>query len=187
MRICAPRRSTHTATARARVWSRFPGPGSPQRGLRVFGELNDAHLRAASFDTYSNGTWGPALSERRTMPLEEKFVSGTPIRIRRLTDSTDKALFAPLNSAAVLPGPSGTIEYNVEQGGPLRTLEAAPCDYEVVESEENYEGVAVHQGPLCGPLDEKQRGRYLQLPVEVHPQVRELANQITKDQWHPAG
>jgi hypothetical protein len=128
-------------STRPRLGSRFSGPDSPQRVLRIFGELNDPHLRAASFDTYTNGAWGPALTERKTAPLEEKSVPGTPIRITRLVDSDNKVLFAPLNSAAVLSGPGSTIEYNVEQGGPLKAEAPAPYDYEVVESEENYEGI----------------------------------------------
>lgn len=169
-----------------RLGSRFSASDSPQRVLRISGDLNDRHLRAASFDTYANGRWGPALTDRKTVPLEEKAVRGTPVRITRLVDSDNKALFAPLNSATVLPGPGSTIEYNVEQGGPLKAEEPAPYDYEVVESEENYEGVPIHQGPLCGPLDGEQWGRYLQLPPDIDPRVRDLANEITKDQGHPA-
>jgi transglutaminase-like putative cysteine protease len=173
-----------------RLGPRFNVPDSPQRILRIQGELRDPHLRTASFDTYANRTWGPPLSQRQPQPLKEtpapvddKTISEA--RLTRLIDLENKVLFAPLNSRAII-GEGTSIEYDAAAGGPLRSEDPAPNDYTVQESDQNYEGVPTYQGPLCAPLNEEQRRLNLQLPDEIDPKVRELAEEITADKWHPA-
>jgi transglutaminase-like putative cysteine protease len=179
-------------SSQPRLSSRFQSPDSPQRVLRVEGELRDPHLRAAAFDTYAGRTWSPALTdaERKPQALPETPLSAekgiTTARITRLVDPENKVLFAPLNSRAIVGTPGSTIEYDATFGGPLRSEELAPYEYTVQESDQEIEGVSTHQGPLCAPLDETTRQRCLQLPPEIDPKVRELANEITKDAFLPA-
>ncbi|MDF2440113.1 MAG: hypothetical protein JWN98_1097 [Abditibacteriota bacterium] len=174
-----------------RLSSRFNATASPQRVLRIVGNLHDPHLRAAAFDLYAGGSWGPAINARKPHLLPETAPPSSskehsPARITRLIDIEGALLFAPLNAAAVVPGEASSLEYDAANAGPLRSDEPAPYEYTVWESTRRVEGIPVFQGPLCAPLQAADRARYLQVPPEVDPRVRALAEQITRDTWHPA-
>lgn len=171
--------------------SRFNASGSPQRVLRIVGNLHDIHLRAAAFDFYSNGRWSPPLNERKPQPLADTTTrysakAHSAARITRLIDIEGGLLFAPLNAAAVLSDAGDTLEYDAANSGPLRGEEISPFEYTVWESTRRIEDVAVFQGPLCAPLQEADRARYLQLPPEINPRVRALAERISQDAGYPA-
>lgn len=174
---------------RPQLGSRFDRPDSPQRVLRIEGDLDDPHLRAASFDFYSNGSWGPSLAARKAATLSkdqlQSNVKGKRVAITRLLDIEGNYLFAPLNSAGIIAGGGNEIE-GENSSGLLRCDEEAPYRYQIVNSTKNIDGVPVHQGPLCAPLDEEMRARYLQLPPEIDPRVRTLAVSIVQNEIHPA-
>ncbi len=207
--------------------SSFNTNASTSRLLRIEGTLSDSHLRAAAFDKYKNGTWGPALSQRpieAAQPRdtrEEKGATLTPAQIKAdpktasdtRTDwnakitvlrDTNKTVFAPLNSSALLPIPlqgSNSFDWN-RFAGPLQIADATPLSYGIVESRTDFQGVQTEQGPLCVSLNPasvdpdpqknpkfqqqikflvQEREKLLEVPEEIEQGVRELAIRITKD------
>lgn len=193
MQLLNERRIQHRVgvSMRPRLSSRFNARESPQRVLRIVGDLHDIHLRAGAFDFYANGFWNPPLNQRQPQSLPTAAPDSAtktlpPARITRLIDIEGGLLFAPLNVASVAPGEGSELEYDFRNGGPLRSEDASPYEYHIWESARRVEGVSVFQGVLCAPLQTAERGRYLQLPLNSNPRVRELAQRITKDAWHPA-
>ena len=203
--------------------SSFNSNASTARMLRIEGSMGDSHLRAGAFDQYKNGTWGPALSTRPVVAAlpkdtrEQKGALMTP-EARRLspkfaTDQrtdwnakitvlrdTDKVMFAPLNSAALLPIPAlGSNSFDWSRfAGPLECSDPTPLSYGIVDSRTDIRGVQTEQGPLCVSLDPrsldksatdydkqfeflaKERDQLLEVPDEIEPEVRQLAFRITK-------
>jgi len=185
--------------------SRFNIEDSPRRVLRVEGELLDPHLRAASFDFYDNGSWGPALSRREStidtnVPETElrpkrsqTHARTSSARITRLAEMRETPVFAPLNILGLRALESADIDgpiYDWERStGLLRCSEPDPFAYQVTESEQNIAGIPTHQGPLCGTgarLSAPERRKYLQLPPGFDPRVIEIANQVTLNDEAPA-
>jgi len=203
--------------------SGFNANASTSRLLRISGSLGDSHLRAAAFPDYSNGNWGPAMSARQIVPAlpdqtreQKSALTGNfkdnairtdwNARITVLRDA-NKLVFAPLNSAALVPLPAqGSDSFNWHRfDGPLEVDGETPLSYALVDSKTDTQGVQTDQGPLCVSLDpnsldvkdkryiehpelleqdrqylQEQRDRLLVVPDEIDPQVKELALTITK-------
>jgi transglutaminase-like putative cysteine protease len=172
-----------------RLSSTFNLRGSTRRVLKIEGALNDPHLRAAAFDTYANGNWTPALSSREKTAFPEIAAAQNKkfhrARITKL-DDLNTVVFAPLNAVAITPAPGSSFDWNPTLG-PVICEDTAPYSYDVTWSEDGDEyGVALHQGILCRPISRSDEKRWLQLPPEVDPRVRELAFDLTADALHPA-
>lgn len=169
--------------------STFNLRGSTRRVLKIEGALNDPHLRAAAFDTYANGSWTPTLSTRQKTSFPETPATENKnfhhARITKL-DDLNIVVFAPLNAASITPGIGSSFDWN-KTLGPITCEDAAPYSYGVTWSDDGDEfGVALYQGILCEPLSKTDEKRWLQLPPEVDPRVRELALDLTADAIHPA-
>ncbi len=172
-----------------RLSSTFNLQGSTQRVMKIEGALNDPHLRAATFDTYANGSWTPALSTREKINFPESAPAQNKnfhhARITKL-ENLNKVIFAPLNAVNITPGIGSSFEWN-KTLGPVTCEDAAPYSYEVTWSDEGDElGVALHQGILCEPISQTDKKRWLQLPSEVDLRIEELAFTLTADVLHPA-
>jgi transglutaminase-like putative cysteine protease len=172
-----------------RLSSTFNLRGSTRRVLKIEGALNDPHLRAAAFDTYANGSWTPALSGREKINFPETSRAQRNnfhrARITKL-DDLNKVIFAPLNAVGITPEPGSSFDWNGSLG-PVTCEDAAPYSYDVTWSDEGDEfGVALHQGVLCQPISQTDAKRWLQLPPEIDPRVRELAFDLTSEALHPA-
>jgi transglutaminase-like putative cysteine protease len=175
--------------------SSFARGTSTARLIRIEGTLNDPRLRAAGFDTYSNGIWGPAISSRfsSSKPLapalpkdtrEEDEESQTRPRTQanaKLTMLRDSGtvLFAPLNSWAIMPDVGQSFNWDRFQG-PFVTEEPPPVNYYVINSKRELYNFQVDQGPLCVAPSLAQRQKLLDVPDEIDPAVVELAQQITR-------
>jgi transglutaminase-like putative cysteine protease len=172
-----------------RLSSTFNLRGSTQRVMKIEGALNDPHLRAATFDTYAGGAWTPALSARaKTDFPETPSAQNKNFHRARITklEELNKVIFAPLNAVNITPGIGSSFEWN-KSLGPVTCEDAAPYSYDITWSDEGDEyGVALHQGILCEPISKTDQERWLQLPPEVDPRVRELAFDLTADALHPA-
>ena len=185
--------------------SRFRIEDSPRRVLRIEGELADPHLRAASFDRYDGGSWGPTLL-RRTETINGNYPESklrpdpsrargrtSSARITRLADMENEPVFAPLNMlglrALESADPEGPI-YDFEAfSGLMRCSEPNPFTYEVTESGQNIQGIPTHQGPLTSngaALSKAERRKYLQIPDGFDPRVTEIANEVTLNDDTPA-
>ncbi|PQV64698.1 Transglutaminase-like superfamily protein [Abditibacterium utsteinense] len=171
----------------------FGGNTSTARLFRIAGTLSDSHLRAATFDTYRNGTWGPPLSRRlpldsalpnetreeMTAVVKGEVVSTGVDRPRTSADAkitvlreTGGVLFMPLNAWAILPENGQSFDWNRFQG-PVTTVEPAPVSYYIINSKtqlfdaknkRNYD-FQTEQGPLCVSLNR---------PNELVPDVKNL-------------
>lgn len=176
--------------------SSFAQGSSTARLLRIQGTLDDPHLRAASFDTYTNGGWGPAISSRfsLTKPLppalpkdtreenqkgETRPRSQANAKITLLRDSGG-VLFAPLNSWAIMPDIGQSFNWDRYQG-PFATEEPPPVSYYVINSRVEKYDFQMEQGPLCVAPTREQRERLLVVPPEIDRRVVFLAKEITQD------
>jgi transglutaminase-like putative cysteine protease len=162
--------------------STFNLQGSTRRVLRIEGALDDGHLRAASFDTYSGGRWSPTLDTRAKTPFPETAVEGEKENVARITKlvNLNNLILAPLNAVALTPQEGSSFDWD-KTLGPLRCEDPAPYTYEVVWSDEGSElGVPLHQGVLCAPPSPTERKKLLEVAPEVDPRVRELAKRVTK-------
>jgi transglutaminase-like putative cysteine protease len=177
-----------------RLGSSFQTPDAPKRVLRIEGELDDPHLRAASFDLYENGSWLPGLATRRSVGLTladmKADARGRRARVTRLVDVSNSLLFAPLNAAGLRPGPGASVDVTVidseRESGMLRSDEPSPFSYDVIQSGPLVAGVPVHQGPLAATITDQTRAKYLQLPPDLDPRVRRLADEATLEADDPA-
>jgi transglutaminase-like putative cysteine protease len=168
--------------------STFNLQGSTRRVLRIEGALNDPHLRAAAFDTYSGGRWSPPLDTRTKEPFPEASVTpqqSTQIaRVTKLVD-LNKLILAPLNAAALVPQEGSSFDWD-KTLGPLFCEDPAPYSYDIAWSDEGEElGIATHQGPLCREPSGAELQKLLQVPPEIDPRVRRLARRITRDALDP--
>ena len=133
----------------------------------------------------TNGSWSPPLSRRELTTWDARQLdsahSGPRTHVTRLVDLPTNALFAPLNSSGLIPDPSHGIDPVEVRGnrasGLLVCDENAPWGYQVIDNEQNIQGVPTHQGPLCAPLNQQQRTAYLQLPNDLDPRVRQIAHE----------
>ena len=168
--------------------STFNLRGGTQRVLKIEGSLNDGHLRAAAFDTYSNGSWSPTVSNRAKVAFPDAQKPGDSARKARITklDDLNKLIFAPLNATSLVPGLGSSFEWN-KNLGPIICDDVIPYSYDVFWSDEGSDlGVPLHQGVLCVPLSHEDTKRWLQLPPEVDPRVKKLALELTETAIEPA-
>lgn len=156
---------------------------SLQRGmgriLRLEGTFPGAHLRGMTFDTYRFGRWGPLIEQRRLEASPATALhaieSAEACRITRLVDGYP-LLFAPLNSAGVVPERVQEVERDINQGAVIRVNVPAPYTYEV-----QVPPSAHYQGPLCAPLTSDERKRCLALPKDLDLEVTRLAERVAQD------
>jgi len=181
--------------------SGFNNNANTSRLLRITGNLTDSHLRAAAFDQYARGTWGPAISRRTiepALPKETKeqksaitgnvadngFRTDWKAKITVLRDS-NKVAFAPLNVAALVPL-EGTNSFDWSRfAGPIQVSDSPPFSFGIVESQTAFAGMLTAQGPLCVAPDAQQRESLLTVPDEIDPRVKTLAQTITKSARTP--
>jgi len=149
--------------------------GSDERVLRLTGSADLSHLRGMAFDTYSNGKWGPPRQLRTLIHIASKEMppvgTGSIVKATRLV-TNEGMLFVPLNMSSLDLLDGSELNWSREFGSPIVTDSAAPNDYTFTVGAEGY------QGPLCAAPTEDQRHRLLQVPPEVDPRVRALAQQI---------
>ncbi len=176
-----------------RLSSTFNTQGSTRRVLKITGKMDTMHLRGAAFDTYVNGTWNPPVSSREkvafpdtaTRTPKDKKAQDHTLTITRLGTSGG-LIFAPLNAVNVVPSPGSNFDWNATLG-PVVNEDPPPYSYEVIwREDDNPYGVDTHQGVLATPLKEEERQRWLQLPPEVDPRVKQLARKLTAGMLHPA-
>jgi hypothetical protein len=177
--------------------SAFNPNASTSRLLRITGTLGDSHLRAAAFDTYQGGTWGPPLSTRGTPPAlpddtreQKSAITGNRedndyrtdynAKITVLRD-TDKVVFAPLNSSALVPLGGTSFDWDRSQG-PLQIADAPPISYGIVDSKTDLLGVQTEQGPLCVSLDpqapDPNNSKYKQQPDKLKGDIEEWKRDV---------
>ena len=137
-----------------------------------------------AFDTYNFGTWGPDVTERRFLPTGDKAlqppeaarVGGTEtVLVSRLV-SENPLLYFPLSTVDLDKGDVGTLSGDIQSGGPLRTPRrtTSPYDYTIsVAPNETYQGL------WAAKLGKERRKQALQIPSELNPDVRALAEKIT--------
>jgi len=153
------------------------------------------HLRGIAFETYSRGRWERPVSARRYAALNSGLAGGTPaahaalarLRIVRLTEDTP-LLFVPLHCAGVeirgydpdsqtagdrVMSPDSGVHFETSFGGSLLAAGDPAFAYDVLVGEPESQ-----QGPLCAPMNGEQRERCLEVPNEVAPEVRVLAEYI---------
>jgi len=126
---------------------------SRKRLFRVIGELNDPHLRLASYDYYSSpGSWRPMIATRWlgtiAGPELNPNLPGPRLRIERITDNTG-LMYVPLHAAGVVTDEPVQLEYTRWfDNGPLRavSLGSGHINYEIIQSA-NRE----HQWMFCQP------------------------------------
>lgn len=154
----------------------FGQSGSTNRALRIEGSGNFSHLRAMAFDAYHRGGWGPEHNARAMTPVSNEelraSVRGNPVRITRFLDN-ENILFTPLNAIGVDATGNGELQWDREDGGPLKGDLPASTSYTVILNEQDD-----FQGPFCLPPGEAYRNRLLTIPAEVDSRVKELAQQV---------
>ena len=156
---------------------------SMRRILKLEGAFPGSHLRGLSFDTYQQGRWGPLVANRRldALPVAKLRAGemGLACRITRLEDGFPY-LFAPLDSAGLLPDRVQEVERDVNQGAVLRVTAPAPYSYNVQIARE-----PGRQGPLCAPLTAAERERCLAVPEKLDQGVVDKALEITQGAGGP--
>ena len=179
--------------------SSFNTNASTSRLLRITGTLGDSHLRAAAFDEYKNGTWGPPISTRTIGPAlppdtreQRSALTGNPADNEFRTDydakitvlrETGGVVFAPLNSSALIPL-DGLDSFNWDRfQGPLKVDNPAPVSYGIVESKTDFQGIQTEQGPLCVSLDpqkpDAQDPKYKQKPEQLQRDLEAWQQAVT--------
>jgi transglutaminase-like putative cysteine protease len=180
----------------------FNPNASTARLIRITGKLTSGHLRTAAFDIYRSGTWGPGLSSRTaqikaTLPEETREDDPKdPTKLRTDTDAsltvlreTNGVVFLPLNIYALVPRDGGSFDWK-RYDGPVRTDDAPPITYSIINSRQQVGGFQTTQGPLTLAPDTKtgdnpspdgrERRQLLEVPDEIDPRVRQLALEITR-------
>ncbi|MES2459952.1 MAG: transglutaminaseTgpA domain-containing protein [Armatimonadota bacterium] len=169
--------------------------GSPVRVLRLTGTegyAGDPHLRGMSFDTYTDGTWGPGVRERANLtPNVESDLRlptgvGNPligvttvVQVTRLARG-NPLIYAPLNVSEVDLADAEKIRWAPEYGGPIRTPAAPPFTYTLsIPANENIQGI------LAEKMTPESRKRYMDVPKKLDPKVRKLARSIVADAKRP--
>ncbi|MCW3059825.1 MAG: putative cysteine protease [Capsulimonas sp.] len=154
----------------------FDNDGSPSRVLRIKNLIGVAHLRGLVFDTYKHGSWSPTLEARKFFPAGDRVLlpnaRGARAHVTCFADGLH-ILVAPLNVAGVGGPELGSIERSAEIGNPLKTDVGAPYYYDLIlpPNEEN-------QGILCATPTPEERQHCLNVPPEITPEVRALAQKI---------
>ena len=159
---------------------RGPGPySSAERVLRLEGVQGVYYCRGMAFDTYRNGRWYPLLLDRPIQTIQphplEMRVPNTELRITKYAE-LDDLLFAPLAISDV--SAADVISWSPEYGGPLECTAKTVMEYSVSLTPRGSEIL----WPAPTP---KQRARMLQVPPEIAPGVRKLADRIGRNATGP--
>lgn len=163
----------------------FGQRGSLQRVLRLQGDgSGETYLRGAAYDTYRQGRWGPAESERRFHPVGMANLrggaSGALLQVSTLAPVRGM-LFIPLSATGLRLADDETGQAQRDRGsGEFRVSTPVPAPYELT-----FGGKGAF--PLIdNTLTPGERARDLAVPPEIDPRVRALARQITQTATTPA-
>lgn len=146
------------------------------------GDEDFQYMRAAAFADYRNNRWMPFINrtpgltvQPRTfwVPKAVRTSLREPIRITRLVDDQN-FVFAPLHSAG-LSFPIGTI---LQWTPPLEPLQATTDGSHELIYEVQTSAQEKYQGPFCQVPDAKWIKRYLTVPSDIDPRVKQLAQAI---------
>lgn len=160
--------------------STFNQPGSSARLLKIEGGLNDPYLHQMAFDEYHTGSWGPTLSRRDFTAADLRpDASGPRARVTRYVND-DGCISAPLSCAGIDVGSHGIVTWALGDGGPVRLEPDDIVTYTIIHGRPD-----TYQGPLCVPPTPAETMRCLQVPPEVDPQVRVIAQRLAAENADP--
>jgi transglutaminase-like putative cysteine protease len=162
----------------------FESRGTPARILKVEG-YDGGHLRGATFYDYLNGAWRPALSARHYSPAGSNTLAVPPprghvpkdVRVTRLATGYPLVYF-PLATVSLDLGDAESPEYARDEDGPVRASERPPYSYQF-RFVDGLKG-ETFQGPLATKPKPDLRERCLNLPPEIAPKIRSLAQAAAK-------
>ena len=147
--------------------------GSARRVLRITGLNGITYLRAASFDTYGGGRWGPSVGIRRySSAVLNPNAHGERAQVTPLAP-TDRMLPSPLNCAGIDTDENEGVIWGPDGGGPVLVSPAQPAPYGIIQSQN-----AHYQGPLAAPPSPDVLTRCRAIPPDLDPRVRALAQEI---------
>jgi transglutaminase-like putative cysteine protease len=163
-----------TATL-GKVFNPYP---SARRVIQFTGWPGEHHLRAATFDQYAAGTWGPPIDQREFGPvtperLAPEGAGGTEVLATRYDDAFGLVCL-PLEAAAVHVD-GETVELQQDAGGAVRTAGNAPLnplDYSFRASKEGGPSV------IARPITDAERKWDLIVPAEIDPRVVRIAHDV---------
>ena len=171
------------------------GDGSPTRVLRIDNYQGDPHMRGLSFETYTRGRWLPAEDSLHFRPVTSadlhSAARGPVARVHCYVEGL-KEIVAPLNVAGIVPGADISVDRADDAGPVLRVnAVAAPYTYDLIQGTTDTSlgilrtpiDAASRAGAPSLPRDAAERAKCLDVPVDIDPKVRDLANKI----WHDAG
>jgi transglutaminase-like putative cysteine protease len=162
---------SRTATL-GRVFNPHP---SPKRVMKIEGWPGERHVRASSFDQYSDGTWGPPVDQREFGAMREVSQKGEG---REVTFTRYGEAFglvcAPLETLGITPEDQ-SVALQQDVGGAIRTEVGQAPDPFVYRLSVGREGV---QGIVARPLTDEERKWNLVVPAAVDPGVHELAKRV---------
>ncbi len=146
--------------------------GSPRRVLRLTGYHGIAYLRGMAFDTYDHGRWRPALTERQLVPLSpaeaHPTAPGSRVRISEFSH-LDGILFLPAEAVGMQV--DSPVQWAPQLGGPMRIDGRELLNYEAI--------LPLQRTQALWPMpDATQQKALLQVPDEITPRVRRLAQRI---------
>ncbi len=150
--------------------------------LRVFSERSPGYLRGRAYDSYANKAWDVTFPALPMSPLTDRPNTVEPRKgellfgVRSVREPYDKltiapmvkaegCLFVPLKAAYVaLPGVAPSIDGN----GNVSLSAATSVEYDVYAS----------AAPVTGLLPDDDRSRFLALPEDLDPRIRDLAKRL---------
>jgi transglutaminase-like putative cysteine protease len=162
--------------------SSFNPEPSLQRVLVISGTQSATHVRAASFDLFSENEWRPSVRERKFLPvLPDELLPKEPGKTLsfRIVGETYDLLLLPLETAGII----STAELEREGGGAIQfAKEVADPRYDVIlpAPRANAEP-ALQSGPANLALDESRQKSALSLSTMTDPRVIELAKRVAGD------
>ncbi len=156
--------------------SRFGEQGSPNRALRIEGSGDFAHLRASTYESYVNGSWRPdpmrrILTQLLTSDMDKKR-PGQALSFTRYSDNNG-LIFLPLNTSFVSLPNDSEMDWSPVSGSTVRADPSSSAIYNCTLSED-----PEAQGFLTLPPSPESRRRLLDVPPEIDPKVKTLANKI---------
>lgn len=176
-------------TARLGSVAAMQAEGGTAVALRIFTDTPPGYMRGMAFDTFLGDTWeargemiqaetvAPASAAPKPEPGESALCllrpSPEPGSWHMLgivpTGRTSRAAFAPLG-AAYLYTHGGGVSVDAE-GAPISSTIPDDVSYRV----------AVPGKPVFSGIQDARRQQLTTLPQSIDPQVRELANTVTRD------
>ena len=153
--------------------------GSAQRIMKVEGQRGEMHLRAAAFENYNFGRWLPSMFSRPMEILPTRIAStDETARLVHVTELArmPRVLFTTIDTGEVL------LQYQTRWspgfGGPIVHEERGRVEYDII--------IAAQQSETLWPEPNAlQRTALLNVPPEIDPKVRELAQRIVGQEATP--